>query len=69
MTSMFATNQDTRNSLVYLESYTLTMTLQAKIEEKLLTAMSSINAIADLTDTKRNLIVLRAKIEAGSTDI
>jgi hypothetical protein len=62
-------NQDTRNSLVVLESYTMKMDVQAKIEAKLMSAFSSIHSVTDLTETKRTLVVLKAKIEAERTDI
>lgn len=67
--SMFITNQDTRNSFVVLESYTAKMDMQAKIEAKLLDAMTNIHAVKDLTETKRALVVLKAKLEADRTDI
>jgi len=69
MSSIFATNQDVRNSLVVLESYTKKIEIQAKIEAKLMSAFSSIHSVIDLTETKRALVVLKAKIEAESTDI
>ncbi len=63
--SMFITNQDARNSFVVLESYTAKMDMQAKIESKLIDAMTNIHAVKDLTATKRSLVVLKAKLEAG----
>lgn len=66
---MFITNQDIRNSLVVLESYTAKIDLDARIEAKLLDAMANIHAVKNLTETKRALIVLKAKLEAGRTDI
>jgi hypothetical protein len=45
------------------------MDVQAKIEAKLMSAFSSIHSVTDLTETKRTLVVLKAKIEAERTDI
>lgn len=68
MPSLFATNTDMRNSFVILESYTATMNFQDKVEEQILSAISAINSVEDLTDTKRKLVILKAKLEAGITD-
>lgn len=67
--NLFITEDDTLNRSFMMGSYLQKTTIQAKIEAKLIKAMNIIHTAKDLTDTKRELIVLKAKIQAGSTQI
>ena len=69
MVNLFTSADNQLNNIITMPSYLQKAALNAKIEATLIKAMNTIHSAKDLTDTKRQLIVLKSKIQAGSTNI